>query len=391
MEFKNSLAVFILLIMLVSMLSSCTYAVSGADEDHSIIYVSPDGNDSWNGLAPHWNQTTGNGPKKTIKSAMDQIDYGGTIKLTPGMYHENNINVDISVNIEGSGANNTHIDGKRGQVFYINADGQDGGKVVFKDFTIENAQTRKLGSAIYNWQNCELTILNCNFENNRKGGAIANDGSVLIDNCNFDSNNALFSGGAIINSGKMEIKDSDFISNFADNGGAIANWGDMVIKNSDFSSNAAYIYGGAVYTTDSLQIDNCKFDSNGIDGESGGTFEGRPSGGAIYNEGSLDVKNSEIMSNFVGATDYADGGDGGGIYSTDSLYVENCRFKSNGADRGGAIFADCRYLIIDNNLFTYNNAFTYGGAICKTANGPLGTNVFRNNTPDDVKIIQDGE
>ena len=157
----------VLLIMMVSMLSSFAYAADGknsADEDHGVLYVSPDGNDSWNGLAPKWNKTTGDGPKKTIKGAMDQVEYGGTIKLAPGMYHENNIQIDISVNIEGSGANNTHIDGKRGQVFYVKADGQDGGKVVLKDLSIENAQTRKLGSAIYNWQYCELTILNCNFE-----------------------------------------------------------------------------------------------------------------------------------------------------------------------------------------------------------------------------------
>lgn len=355
---KNSVATFILLVMLFSMLSSCTYAINntenGANDEPAIIYVSPDGNDNWNGLAPKWDKTTGNGPKKTIKSALSQIDYGGTIRLAPGMYHENNIQLDVSVIIEGSGANSTHIDGKRGQVFYITADGQDGGNVIFKDFTMENAQSRNVSSAIYNWLNCELTIQNCNFKNNRRGGVIDNDGYVLIENCNFDSNNALYSGGAIINNGEMVIKDSDFSLNYA-------------------------YKGGAIWNLDNLKIENCAFSDNSVGDEMFPDDE--QSGGAIYNEGALDIKNSDLTSNFAVAG-------GGAIFSVDSLYIENCNFQSNIAGQGGAVFTSGNYLIIDNNRFTDNTASSYGGAICKTAIGSLGNNKFKNNAPDNVKIIQ---
>ncbi len=197
--------------MLFSIIGSCAYAVNSSDEDNesNIIYVNPHGNDTWNGLAPEFDNKTGEGPKKTIKSALNETDYEGTIKLAPGTYHENGITIEDSVKIEGSGASNTKIDGKRGQIFNIVADGQDGGYVIIQDLSVENGQSRDKRSAIYNWENCELTIKNCNFKNNYKNGAIENNGRVLIDNCNFDQNKA-YSGGAISNYGDMTIKNSDF-------------------------------------------------------------------------------------------------------------------------------------------------------------------------------------
>lgn len=344
--------------MLFSMIGSSAYAINSSDtnngDESSIIYVSPSGNDNWNGLAAKYDNKTGNGPKKTIKSALNESDYDGTIKLAPGTYHENSINIEYSVKIEGSGANNTKIDGKRGQVFNIVADdGPDGGYVTIQDLSIENGQSRDKGSAIYNNEYCELTIKNCNFKNNYKNGAIENQGQVLIDNCNFYRNKAY-------------------------SGGAISNYGDMTIKNSDFDNNQATFNGGAIRNTDNMIIENCEFSQNYAGTEENQEYE--PCGGAIFNEGSLDIKKSELSSNgaFVG----------GAIYSCDALYVEECNFQYNYADYGGAIFTNGDYIEIQNNRFSYNNAEEYGGAIATIRDESISNNKFKENQQDDIKILE---
>ena len=137
------------------------------DVESNIIYVSPIGNDNWNGLAAVKDGKSENGPKKTIKAALNELDPDGIVKLTPGMYHENNIIINQYVTIEGCGANNTVIDGKRGQVFYVNASSQLESKVIFKDLSVENAQSRFEGSAIYNNGIYDVLIKNCKFHNNK--------------------------------------------------------------------------------------------------------------------------------------------------------------------------------------------------------------------------------
>jgi hypothetical protein len=123
-------------------------------------------NDNWNGLAAVKDLKINNGPKKTIKAALDELDQRGTVKLAPGIYHENNIIINQYVTIEGCGANSTVIDGKRSQVFYVNASAQCESTVIFKDLSIENAKSRFSGSAIYNNGIYDVMIKNCNFHDN---------------------------------------------------------------------------------------------------------------------------------------------------------------------------------------------------------------------------------
>jgi predicted outer membrane repeat protein len=350
----KGISVLIISIMLFSMIGSCAYAVNSSDDDNesNIIYVNPHGNDAWNGLAPEFDNETGDGPKKTIKSALNEVSYEGTIKLAPGTYHENEINVESSVTIEGSGATNTKIDGKRGQVFNIVSEDYCVTTATIQDLSIENAQSTEKGSAIYNSENCELTIKNCNFKNNYKSGAIENNGQVLIDNCNFDQNKASC-------------------------GGALSNCGEMTIKNSDFDNNQAISYGGAIYNSDNLKIEDCEFSGNhaGI----GEDPEYSSSGGAIYNEGSLDIKKSLLSDNSAS--------DGGAIYSCNALYVEECNLKSNYATHGGAIYTTGDYMEIQNNRFNNNYAEEYGGAIATISEESISNNKFKNNEPEDIKII----
>lgn len=358
----KGISVFLISIMLLSIIGSCAYAVKSSDanngDESSIIYVSPNGNDNWNGLAAKYDNKTGNGPKKTIKSALNESDYDGTIKLSPGTYHENSINIEYSVKIEGSGANNTKIDGKRGQVFNIVADDSpDGGYVTIQDLSVENGQSRDKGSAIYNHEYCELTIKNCNFKHNYKSEAIKNYGQVAVENCNFYENT----------------------------GSAIANYGEMNIKNSDFEYNTALYYGGAIYNENTLTIDNCEFSNNYARTRADGDDQ---FGGAIFNTGCLDIKKSDLISNGAG--------EGGAIYSTNALYVEECNFQSNFAEYGddgeyggigGAIYSIGDYLTIENNRFSYNFAED-GGAIATSNNETISNNKFKENSPNDIKILE---
>ncbi len=364
MEYLKKFSVFLMTIMIISMVSGAYAANTTPNNDNddiesNIIYVSTDGNDNWNGLAAVKDLKTGNGPKKTIKAALNELDREGTVKLAPGMYHENNIIINQYVTIEGCGANNTFIDGKRGKVFYVNASSQMESTVIFKDLSVENAQSRFPGSAIYNNGIYDVLIKNCNFHDN-KGRSISNGGGITIENCGFDRNQ----DGAVINYAKMEIRNSVFNNNYADN-------------------------GGAIYNTDGLSILNCTFAGNDVSANPDShDDEENFRGGAIYNEnGALDVKDSIFISNNADVM-------GGAIYNIDSLYVENCKFISNRAKHGGAIATlnyDIQrdYLVIDNNQFINNEATIDGGAIYKPTAGTLGYNMFSNNSPDNIKIISE--
>jgi len=76
--------------------------------DNSNIYVSPSGNDSWNGqAASHISSTVG--PKKTIKNGINTINTGGTLKLASGTYNEYNLVISKNMILQGTGVSNTFI------------------------------------------------------------------------------------------------------------------------------------------------------------------------------------------------------------------------------------------------------------------------------------------
>lgn len=84
------------------------------------------------------------------------------------------------------------------------------------------------------------------------GGAILNEGSLKLNNCDLVDNQALLlsgGGGAIYNNvkAKLSIKDKCFLSgNSAQQGGAIYNRGKLNVSNSEFNGNTAD-YGGAIF------------------------------------------------------------------------------------------------------------------------------------------------
>ena len=159
-----------------------------------------------------------------------------------------------------------------------------------------------------------ITLKNFRFENGYSeysGGAIINNGILIIESCEFLDNSSDDYGGAIYTSSKLHIKDSKFIENRADYGGAIYLDLDSILNldGSLFESNSSEFEGGAIYNKSKLLIYGSLFDKNA-------SFKG----GAIYNERILNVKSSEFRKNIAG--------DGNHIESEDdeNLTIADCRF-----------------------------------------------------------------
>jgi CSLREA domain-containing protein len=188
------------------------------------------------------------------------------------------------------------------------------------------------GNAVYVHRGATLTVHEVTFENNDSdGGAIYNEGTLIITNSTFAQNDVNEDGGAIYNKGTLTITNSTFAQNHAnEDGGAIYNEGTLTITNSTFAQNDAYDDGGAIYNVGTLTITGGVFHRNtagygggAINNDDRGTasiersiFKGnfaREYGGAIYNYGTLTVTETTFGGEY-----YRDGnhtrGDGGAIY-----------------------------------------------------------------------------
>ena len=198
------------------------------------VYVSPTGNDLWDGSSSTWVSGT-TGPKLTIKNATATVTSGETVFIQNGTYNENGISVfNKNVNFVGESKNSTIINGgNKSRIFTVGAQG-----------------------VTYTYSFTNLTFIN---GNSTSGGAIWNYGSTTITNCAFINNTATYSGGAIINygtgsaPGSYVVTDSYFSGNrvTSGSGGAIYNGGlgPVSVINSDFTDNTASGTGGVLYNS----------------------------------------------------------------------------------------------------------------------------------------------
>lgn len=209
---------------------------------------------------------------KTIEHAISISSSGDSINVAAGVYREN-LTVSINLNVSGSGASATIIDGGAvGTVLTIST----GSQVAFSDFTIRN------GSAMW-------------------GGGIFNKG-VLTVNRSVVTNNAstgkLFrgaEGGGIWNNGKIWINSSTLSGNTARGsaggiGGGISNFGTAIVINSTLSGNGTAGSGGGTYNAGNLAISNSTVTGN-VAGSGGGIYT--PIGTATF-------QNSIIANNSSG-------------------------------------------------------------------------------------------
>ncbi len=177
------------------------------------------------------------------------------------------------------------------------------------------------------------------------GGAIYNLGTLVISNCTLSGNVSYYDGyesdllggegGAIYNdSGTVIISDSFLSGNYVYGndpeceGGAIFNDnGTVTISNSTISGNYAEgVGGGILNNSGTVTISHSTISSNSAN-----------DGGGINNDsGTVTISHSAISGNtayaFIDDDGDAYGGDGGGIYNSGTVTVENSSsITGNGA------------------------------------------------------------
>ena len=202
------------------------------------------------------------------------------------------------------------------------------------------------------------------------GGSGSSFSNIVFKNGNE------FNGGAVLVFGKdVSFRDCTFRDNYASNGGGAIytqyfvetnpDYGrNLVIDNCDFINNRAAIAAGAVgaYGYDT-RITNSRFVSNSVYNKNGGGVYG----GAIQvgKEGIVTnslIKNCNFTDNKAISVTGTKLSHGGASCLRESVIYENCIFKGNSADFGGALTAHSSGTIKDCT-FIENTANDYGGAL----------------------------
>ncbi len=378
MNYKNintKLILFLGLIVFSSIILSGAASATPIN-NNSTIYVSTQGNDTWNGLSATYNNTTKYGPKQSIRSAINTVADDGIIYIANGIYNTSNININTNMTIIGESQTRTIINANRqGDILNINP----GVRLTLENLTLENGDA-------YN------------------GGAIDNQGALIIKDCTLQNNTASNYGGAINNdavygNATATVNNSKFLNNNATDGGAIINNGDQgnakaTIIGNTFLNNSAIYVGGAIFNSGDLGYAISTINNNTFIGNHAKGYYG--SGGAIDNAGdhgnaTATINNNIFLSN---SATYVGGAiENTGFYGNDiATTVNNNTFTDNNATDGGAIINDGDHgndtaTTVNNDTFIDNNAIN-GGAISDAGDygnvtATITNNILSNNTATD--------
>jgi hypothetical protein len=194
-------------------------------------------------------------PCKTIGHAISKSASRDSIVIASATYAEH-ITIASNLNLIGSGASTTIIDGGRVMVSTV------GSVVSISNVTIRGGGAES-GGGVFN--RSSLTINNSTVSGNRvfhTGGGIANFGTLTLNNSTVSGNiaeceifvcNGGGAGGGIYNGvgGTLTINNSTITGNMARSrfptaGGGISNEGILTISNSTISGNSARFGGGIV-------------------------------------------------------------------------------------------------------------------------------------------------
>ncbi len=295
-----------------------------------------------------------------------------------------------------------------GSTFVANQANKGGGAIYLtglvkkNDSTLED-ETHRGGT---------LLVENSNFLSNNalqgQGGAIltgTNSTSLDVNGSTFEGNSAKFGGGAIWSGSSTNIRNSTFKNNRttataynnddfskdvessnAEGGGAlfVGSSSKVFIDGSTFENNASGTVGGAIATRgnsngqkSSLTINRSTFKKN----------TSKVAGGAL-SIGSKDegtVKGNELK---ITESDFNENSSkvGGAIYNRGEISIEKGSFKDNSSEGvGGAIVNSGGSLEVAGVTFSDNRATTDGGAIYNNKKGNKGNlkitgGLFKGNT-----------
>jgi hypothetical protein len=299
------------------------------------------GNDSNNCMSP----TTS---CKTIGHAISLAASGDTIMVAAATYMEN-FTISASLNVIGSGASTTIIDGG-GVATVVTIPNSTNAHITLSEMTIRNG-FGEFGGGVSNGQGAVLTISRCSLTRNTAveenfsgglGGGIYNAGTatLTINNSTISGNSAPSSsggGGGIYNHGTLTINNSTIGGNSAVNGGGIVNAAQMMINWSTLSGNSA----------------------------SGGGGGGISNAGTLTGAQTLTINDSTISGNSASTWH------GGGILNTGTLTVNNGTLNGNSAAEGGAIQNGVHICMIGKGCKTLGTMTLQNSIV---ANSPSGGN-----------------
>lgn len=236
--FQNNKKMFNITLIMIGIFVVFSYGLGNVSAANpSSIYVSTQGNNSWNGLNSTYIGGL-NGPKATIKNATATVGNGGTVYIANGLYRGvNNTGIVLNTNMTIQGVNSADT--------VINATGDNWifNIPVGTNITINNLQLTN--------------------GNTSEGGAINVAGILNANNCVFTDNYASTFGGAIYG-GNDTIINCSFINNTANDGGAISDnnyFNDLNVSSSVFLNNNAEL-GGAFSVVCTTTINYCSFVGN---------------------------------------------------------------------------------------------------------------------------------
>ena len=396
-------------------------------------------------------------PYKSISKAIINALNHSTIHIYDGTYFESNIIIDKDLYIVSINPGKVIIDANQSQLFTIdkscelfisgvlirNAHNEIGGSVFINNgkLTIDNSVICNSSSFHDNshpiWENITYES---NGEINRAythdysdtglGGAIFNNGDLLISQSMFDGNLGHW-GGAIADYGKTTILSSIFSNNLGVHGGVIFtnSKNPMTIKESFFKNNAALTsldycalrmvttawsidvgnihkiesdcnlpigYGGVIFTNSSLLIENSEFLDNSAKygGVIAAVADSSSTQSNYVSKIDLQIINSTFINNRANDTrrsigelnldgfPYNSGFDGGVVYgSFNKFYVSDSKFYDNQAiGDGGAISAQANDGQIFDSIFTGNIAGISGGALDLSKNFIIMRTIISNNS-----------
>lgn len=230
---------------------------------------------------------------------------------------------DQKVTIDGGGKIALSGDDLR-QIFYVFGQG---------DLTLTNINlidgNYSPGGAISIGPQAKVTIRNAFLISNVSstiGGAIYNQGQLLIEYSSLGSNIATQSGGGIYNDGgTVTVRYTTLISNQTaqDGGGIYSTGGPLTVQAASVRSNIATGMGGGILVaTNTAQIANTTFAGNRAD-----------QGGGLYTSGITFIGNATFFAN---RADH-----GGGIFSAGETHVKNSIIAWSQDEAGVLSSLDC--------------------------------------------------
>jgi hypothetical protein len=341
----------------------------------------------------------------TIQSAIDTAVDGDEIVVAPGTYHETINFAGKAITVRSSdGAEVTTIDGTGLNDSVVKCVSGEGPGTVLQGFTVTGGTgdistgSPRGGGMFVN--ESSPTIRACVFSGNtayRGGGLTVRLGQAVVTACDFQDNSAEFGGGLELSGDGATVETCHFKNNIADGGGALYTvQSNATVTNSLFEWNKTVTTGPFVYGTGGAVLNYMsqpKFEDC--------VFRRNQAddGGAIFNrESTATFTSCTVQLNKTSAT-------GGGVTNEFSdTSVADCRFDGNdGGFWGGGINDALGKLSIERTVFTDNRAYGgvwatefWGGAIrAFSSRAAIGNSVFLQNGASTgggaISIEQDSE